>query len=752
MLITSLLNIHDKYKIKYSITSEISTLKIFILCLLLMSSATYGAEQIIRPASIAVQLTEIPKLDGVINSDPAWRSATPMTNFWQVRPVQGAPASQKSEVYVAFTKDTLYIAAMLFDQSVSGILVTDSRRDSELDETDSFQVVLDTYKDGQNGLVFGTNPAGIQYDGQVSQGGTAAFGSGVGGFNLNWDTNWEVQTKITPEGWSLEMAIPFKSLRYGADEIQTWGINFQRNIRRNNEIAYWAPLALQHNLYRVSDAGSISGIKVPSQRNLKITPYGLGKSVTGGSRPSDTDYEFGFDVKYSITPSLTLDVTYNTDFAQVEADELQVNLDRFSIFLPEQRPFFLENADQFIVGQSQQIELFFSRRIGIAANGSAIPITGGLRVSGKIGDKTNVGFLTMRSDAVAGVAPENDYTVARVNREFGNNGTIGAIFVNREGDGSISGNKEDDYNRTYAIDGRMGIGANGNISGFLAKTKTPGLTGKDHSFRIQGSYNSEKWINRINYAEVGADFNPEVGFLRRRDYRHLQIFSLRRYRPKELWGLHELRPHISYSTYRKFDGYHTTSFTHVDNHWEWRNGYEVHTGMNFFHEGVQTPFDIVSGVTVDAGEYDDKEIAVVFTTDQSAQLSLSIGFKDGGLFGGDRFSAEPSIKYRVGDKFTSELSWNHNNVDLGPGKEFTVDVARLRMTYSFTPKMALQALVQYDKRQDLTATNLRFSWLVTGDSGLYIVYNEVDDGRLLGIAKPRKEFILKYSYLFDLFK
>ena len=498
-------------------------MRILILCLLGISCATFSAERINRPATTAVELTTAPQLDGVIKNDDAWKGAMPMTDFWQVRPVEGKAASQRSEVYVGYTKNTLYVAAMLYDESASGILVTDSRRDSKLDETDSFQIILDTYKDEQNGFVFGTNPAGIEYDGQVTKGGTAAFGSGVGGFNLNWDTNWKVRTQITSEGWSLEMAIPFKSLRYGSQDIQTWGINFQRNIRRNNEIAYWAPLGLQHNLYRVSDAGSISGIKVPSQKNLKVTPYALGKSVTGGGQPSDTDYEFGLDVKYSLTPSLTMDVTYNTDFAQVEADELQVNLDRFSIFLPEQRPFFLENADQFTVGHSREAELFFSRRIGIAANGSAIPITGGVRVSGKIGEKTNVGFLQMRSDAVAGVAPENDYTVARVNREFANRSSLGAIFVNREGDGSINNNKDDDHNRAYAIDGRIGIGANGSISGYLAKTETPGLTGKDHSFRVTGVYNSEKWTNRFNYTEVGIDFNPEVGFLKRR--RTIAIFK-----------------------------------------------------------------------------------------------------------------------------------------------------------------------------------------------------------------------------------
>jgi hypothetical protein len=211
-------------------------------------------------------------------------------------------------------------------------------------------------------------------------------------------------------GWSAEFEIPFSSMRYGVEDVQTWGINFQRNIRRNNEIAFWAPLPRQYNLYRVSEAGLMEGVRVPPQRNLKFTPYVLAKSARGGRLPPGTsrDEEFGFDVKYSLTPSLTLDATYNTDFAQVEVDEQQVNLDRFSLFLPEKRPFFLENAGQFAVGNPEEVELFFSRRIGIGDDGSQIPIEGGLRLSGRVGRATNVGLLHMRSAAVAGVAPAND--------------------------------------------------------------------------------------------------------------------------------------------------------------------------------------------------------------------------------------------------------------------------------------------------------------------------------------------------------
>ncbi len=233
------------------------------------------------------------------------------------------------------------------------------------------------------------------------------------------------------------MRIPFKTLRYGTGEEQTWGINFQRNIRRNNEVVYWAPLTIQHSLARVSEAGTVTGIKPPKSRNLKFTPYALGSAQRGGELDgTETDVEVGFDAKYSITPSLTLDLTYNTDFAQVEADDQQVNLDRFNLFFPEKRPFFLENSGQFTVGNNQEAQLFFSRRIGIGEDGDVIPIEGGVRVSGKIGNATNVGFLYMASEAVEDIAPGNQFTVARINQEMGNRSSLGAIFVERNGDGS----------------------------------------------------------------------------------------------------------------------------------------------------------------------------------------------------------------------------------------------------------------------------------------------------------------------------
>ena len=705
-----------------------------------------------RPVMQAYALDTAPVLDGAVLGDPAWAGLTPATGFWQVQPDEGQPATQKTEVFVGYWDNALYIGVVAYDDNPDGIITTDPRRDSSLNDTDSFRVIIDGVLDRQNGLIFGTNPAGMEYDAQVvKEGASGAFGGG--GFNLNWDASWSVKARISDIGWSAEMRIPFKTLRYGKGEKQVWGINFQRNIRRNNEIAYWAPLSRQRNLNRVSEAGTVEGIVPPSTRNLKFTPYGLAKGRRGGEIDgSETNTEFGFDAKYSITPSLTLDVTYNTDFAQVEADEQQVNLDRFNLFFPEKRPFFLENADQFSVGNNGEAELFFSRRIGIGDDGEIIPIDGGVRVSGKIGANTNVGFLYMASEAVEDIAPGNQFTVVRVNQELGKRSSIGAIFVERNGDGSHLVDEPDDKNRTYGLDGRLGIGENTMIYGWAAKTDTPGLDGDDHAYALKADYDSAKWFNSIGYSEVGDNFNPEVGFLTRKGYRKGSAMVLRRIRPDDLWGLLEIRPHVSYSGYWDFDDFQETGFLHMDVHWEWKNGYEFHTGYNVFTDGIKEPFDIIDGVTIQPGTYDESEAQFYFTTDQSAPLSFGLRTTIGGKFGGDRFLLTPSINYRINDKFSSSLSVNYNSYDLPvPGGDFSVTLSRLRLSYAFTPKILLQALMQYNDHDEVLATNLRFSWLRTANTGLYLVYNEFDE-RAPGALPTGREIILKYSYMFDVFR
>ncbi|MGB5628941.1 MAG: DUF5916 domain-containing protein [Woeseiaceae bacterium] len=701
----------------------------------------------------ATKLDAAPVIDGNITGDAAWNGALPATGFWQVQPNDGMPATQRTEVYIGFTGDALYVGVVAFDDDPTGIIVSDSRRDSSLDDTDAFLFVIDGLLDRQNGYVFGTNAAGIEYDGQViKEGAGDDFGSGGGAFNLNWDGTWSVKARITDEGWSAEFRIPFHTLRYGRGDVQDWGINFQRNIRRNNEIAYWAPLERNRNLYRVSEAGTLQDVAPPPQRNLQVTPYILGQWRQGGTREgTDFDNEFGFDIKYSITPSLTLDMTYNTDFAQVEADEQQLNLDRFNLFFPEKRPFFLENAGQFAVGNGEEVEMFFSRRIGIAGDGTPIPVEGGARLSGKLGETTNVGLLYMSTEAIAGLAPGNDFAVARVSQELPNRSSIGAIFVGREGDGSYLVPPEEDSNKTYAVDGRWGIGDSVLLTGWAARTETPARTGRDDAFSFKADYNTIKWAANASYTEVGEDFNPEVGFLARREYKKLAAFVMRRIRPDDLWGLLEIRPHVSYNGYWKFDGFQETGIVHMDIHWEWKSSTEFHTGYNLTRAGVVNAFEIVPGVFVPPGTYDHGELALVYFTNQSRPLSFNLRTVAGGQFGGDRVSLSPTIKYRIGETFRSELSISYNDYDLPvPNGDFTANLARLRLSYSFSPKIQLQALVQYNDTIEQLGTNIRFSWLRNANSGFYLVYNEVDERGVGGLPTGR-EFILKYSQIFDVF-
>ena len=302
------------------------------------------------PEFTAVASEDAPLLDGLVLGDPAWDGAAPATGFRQTQPIEGAPASERTEVRVVFTEGTLYIGVVCYDTDPGSIAIADSRRDASLDDGDSVQFILDTFLDRQSGFVFGTSPAGQEYDGQVVNAGegrlgrstTTSSGSGAG-FNGNWDGVWDVRTSVTDVGWSAEFAIPFRTLSYPDRETQTWGMNVQRNIRRRNEIVYWAPLPRQYNLLRLSMAGQLSGVRpAPAGRDLKIVPYVAGDMTRRDTRRDTTALgDAGVDVKYNVTPALTLDLTYSTDFAQVEVDQQQINLDRFNLFFPEKRPFFL---------------------------------------------------------------------------------------------------------------------------------------------------------------------------------------------------------------------------------------------------------------------------------------------------------------------------------------------------------------------------------------------------------------------------
>jgi len=704
------------------------------------------------PEARAARGSAAPVVDGDVLKDPAWAGVPVLTGFWQITPDAGAPASQPTEVRILFTDDTLYFGVVCHDGEPSGIVVNESRRDSDLGETDSFQIILDTYLDRQNGFVFGTNPTGLEYDGQVTnegQGGgvTPGAGSSLGGFNKNWDASWTVRARVGEFGWSAEFAIPFATLRYDRARAPVWGLNLQRNIRRRNERAFWAPLPRQYDLYRLSRAGTLAGLEPPRQRNLKLSPYVLGKTSESPAQglAQDATGDAGGELKWSVTPSLALDLTVNTDFAQVEVDEQQINLDRFNLFYPEKRPFFLENAGFFTMGTPGEVDLFFSRRIGIGPAGEVVPILGGARLSGKLAG-LNVGLVEMQTRAVPGI-PASNFAAARVSRELPNRSRVGALFVNRSGTGADA--PPADSNQTYGLDARWGIGRYGAVEGYVAKTSTPGLTGADHAFQLQARLDSPAWDLAALYTEVGESFNPEVGFLARKGYRKPEGRVMFRYRPQDFLGLLELRPHVSYRGFFKPDGFLESGFLHVDNHWEWKSGWELHTGVNVTEEGVIQPFEIYPGIDVSPGSYENAEVQLVGITNQGAPLSLEARLVAGGFFGGSRASTSAALRGRLGDSFNAYLDYSRNDVSLPEGR-FVTNLLKLRLSYSFTPRLYVQALVQYNDVIDNWSTNLRLGWLQTANTGLFVVYNENRDPERGGVGLRDRSFTVKYSHMFDL--
>ena len=685
--------------------------------------------------AVAARTSTPPVVDGVPD-EAAWQSAAPLADFVQREPADGEPASERTELRILFDQDALYVAVWAYDSQAAEIVPGESIRDYEITDADAVVMIFDTYNDQQNGFVFGTTPAGIEYDGQVAaQGGGGGFflggggggqrrfqaGAG-GGFNKNWDGSWTVAASRDDQGWYAEFRIPFSTLRYGS-ETDAWGFNVSRRIRRLNEEDFWAPVPREFGLYRLDFAGQLAGVEPPFRRAATVTPYVLGSTARDYENAAQASFErdaqVGGEAKIQVTQGLTLDATYNTDFAQVEVDDQQVNLTRFSLLFPEKRPFFLENAGFFTVGAGGA-DLFFSRRIGISG-GQPVPIKGGGRLSGRVAG-LNLGLLHIRTDAAEAGGAANHYSVARLAKELPNRSRLGGIFVNR------ASNVAGDYNRTYAVDGRLGIGEQMTVTSFVGRTETPGLEGSDMAWDVTGGWASRNWRANATVREVGERFNPEVGFLPRDGHRYYQGFGMWYWRPSRF--LREVRPHASYYTYRTIRdgvarGFNESSRWHLDTHWEWPSGMELHTGANYVTEGLYEPFDISGAeVVVPAGTYAGWESQIVFFTDRSRALSLSSRFNWGAFLSGSKRTSSADVTIRRGARSSATLRVAYNDVHLPQG-DFTATLASVNLGYFFTPRVYLQTLVQYSDQIDRWSANVRFGWLNTAGTGLFVVYNDV---------------------------
>jgi len=716
-------------------------LSLGILTALLLNVSSALAQEIVvgRDAEgrLSVRAT---RYDGEVNIDgnldeAVYRELTPISDFIQQIPDEGAPASERTEAWVFFDDDNLYVAARNYE-SVPEVdwVANEMRRDTfQLRTNDSFSVMLDTYLDRRNGAAFLVTPIGGFSDFAISNEGDR--GRGV---NFDWNIVWDSRVGRFDGGWTVEMEIPFRSLRYEPGSEQTWGIQFRRIIRRLSEASYLTELpisaalgnSLVAGMWRISEAGTLNELEVPPRNfNLEIKPYGLGTVTTNRlAAPPISNLskeELGVDVKFGITNNLTADFTYNTDFAQVEVDERQVNLTRFNLFYPEKREFFLEGEGNFDFSQPRSLDvptMFFSRRIGLE-KGQIVPIEAGARVTGKIGD-FDIGALNIGTDAVNSVNIEaNDFSVLRIKRDVLSRSTVGMLFTERSesliGEGS---------NQLYGIDGSFDFLDDFSIDTYLAKTDSPDLKGEDKSYMANFDYNGDRYGFTSGYLVVEDNFNPEIGFKRRDNFKQYSGSARFSPRPASIESIRRFilqantKSYWSASTDKLETRQHRLIFT---TEFESSDQFTVSVSDDF--EMLTRPFNIANGVTLQPGKYDFTSYQTSYRLGTQRKVSGALSLRIGDFWSGENTSIGISSgRIELSPQLSLEPSYSINRVELPEG-DFRTELGRLRITYTLSPRMYVGGLVQYNSSQSSLSTNFRFRWEWAPGSELFVVYSDDRD-------------------------
>ncbi len=713
-----------------------------------VSAAGLGSRQspMSAPPSIAALHTEDDlRVDGVFD-EAAWSTAMAGGGFVQHDPYDGVPATEDTEIRVLYTSSTLYVAVIAHDSKPEAITAREMSRDGALRRDDSIILLLDTFHDGRNAYFFETNPNGARGDALITDEGRDV--------NFEWDGIWAVASRTTATGWQAEFAIPFSTLRYEPG-LETWGLQVSRQVQRLREESFWAPAPREADVFRMSLAGDLTGIDLRSpSRQLDVKPYIV--AAARQDEETDTsseDADLGLDIKWGITRGLTLDLTYNTDFAEVEVDDQRVNLTRFSLFFPEKREFFLENAGIFEFGQrsgrrsfgSPLLKIFFSRRIGLV-DGERVPIEWGTRLTGRMGE-WSLGVLDVQTDSLVteelDIFGETNFGVVRVKRNLGERSSIGAIYTRRSERGAAD-------NQVYGIDADWNPTDRINVNGFFAQSDDDDLrTSDDTAVGAKASFEGRELTAGLEVQQIEGDFNPEVGFLLRED--------IRRYKPQIEWnpriekaGIRSLSFEIQSEYVEKIDGpleSHNLELTYFGVRTFKNDGFRLRIERD--DERLFEEFEISDGVIIAPGRYtSDPRFGIFGFTSEARLFSMRGGLERGGFLSGDRDSVFLRLAARPSKFFRASTGYSYNMVDLPEG-QFSTHVVNQRFDVSFTPDLLWNSTVQWNDANDTLGINLRLNWIYRPGADLFVVYNQTWDTPAGATTTTRdRAFLVKFTYLF----
>jgi hypothetical protein len=688
-----------------------------------------------------LHITEPIKIDGRLD-EPSWSQAEAATDFRQQEPNEGEPATEKTEVRLLFDDKNLYVGVHAFDSEPSRINSRELVRDAAFWNDDTVEIILDTYHDRRNAYRFTVNPLGTQQDALITDEGRD--------INLSWDAPWISAGRTDETGWIVEIAIPVTTLRFtaGAD---TWGLNFARIIRRKNEQNLWTSWQRSFGLERVSQAGELVGVEgIKRRRLLEVKPYASGGWREGVPLIGEPGFDAGIQgkaglevAKVGITPSLTAEFTANPDFGQAEVDTQIVNLTRFSVFFPEKRDFFLENAGIFLFGRAEANQLFFTRRIGLTDDGAPVPIDYGAKITGKVGPY-NIGFFQVQTRKLGDTAsifhvPRQQFTVARVKRDLFERSYIGAMFVNREGGTSANGTR---YNRGAGVDAEFNLTDHYQLKAFLMGTATPGVRSSFLSGRIDSRFENDLWRFITVYEDIGSNFNPEVGFIERKAIH--QYFGQLAYKPRPRFIPHVLQMEFETQIEYYTDRSNNLATRQTELSWEtvFRNSSDFFVRpIEYVRDVLTEPFEIRPGIVIPPGSYTFNRPRVSFTSDNSKRLVFTGRYKWGDFYNGRRDEITAGMTFRPNAHLLFDFNDSFNSVRLPQG-EFTTNLVAGRINYNFSRKLLTSALMQLNSVARLTAINIRLRYIYKPNSDLFVIYNQTTGA---GLERPSYSFQIKLT-------